>query len=739
MTMPRWWSERRFGLFVDATPASVPGWAPIGADAADYRNLLGEDDEISASHKPLVEVLAHHRDRWGHVETFDDFVPLLTYERFDADDWARLVSESGANYSIVVAKHHDGWTWWDAPGSTRPLTEDGPRRDVVSEYAAACARRDIALGTFLSLADRDTPRRASTRHLDEPLRPQVVDLVERHGSALLWVQDPGDGSADDTLTNGLRALVRSIDPEIVIDIAGSVASNPAEIHGREVRTLNGRPPAGITGGSWQFVRGIGPSMGYNRAERPEHRLTAREIIALYTEIVAKGGNLVLAVGPDPDGTIAQAQREPLLRAGRWIDRYGSTIAAGAPWSAWGDEAVRYLRAEDGLLAVDVAGHGTFAELRPDAWNVTGVRLVDRVDDGGTADSSTRLDWHQDEVGLHVHRPQSSPDRAAVDDVDAIDVAVYQITIEVAVRPDELFRSSTPAPIALEPLVTHAVAGEIVQLGDGVYVGPVRIPPGVVVRGLGQDRTTIAHGGVTGCSDDRRPTVEVGPDARLEHVSVTGGAATGEGPGPTRDRAPTVVAVSGDAATLLGCSVEGVVRVDADDVLLRAVTAAGLVGTESDRLHVSRCELVGDPDQVGIDLCGGGGQLIDSSRLGGHLCSLRLTETTGSTVRGNTITGRWWGVHLDHCESAHVHGNRISWTMRAVDVDGGTQAIVDGNAVIDGDSGCVVQDGASDCEVYGNHWDRCRVGLLAWNAVALHHQDNIVGSLHEPDSALVTGP
>ena len=78
-------------------------------------------------------------------------------------------------------------------------------------------------------------------------------------------------------------------------------------------------------------------------------------------------------------------------------------------------------------------------------------------------------------------------------------------------------------------------------------------------------------------------------------------------------------------------------------------------------------------------------------------------------------------------------------MRAVDLDGGTQAVVDGNAVTDGDSGCIVEDGASHCEVYGNHWDRCRIGLLAWDAVSLHHQDNVSSSLHEADGALITGP
>ena len=97
MTMPTWWSDRRFGLFVHVSAASVPAWAPLGESAEWYRSHLGNDvDDVWLHPRPLVEVLAHHRDRWGHVEHYDDFVPLLTFEHFDAEAWAALASEAGA-------------------------------------------------------------------------------------------------------------------------------------------------------------------------------------------------------------------------------------------------------------------------------------------------------------------------------------------------------------------------------------------------------------------------------------------------------------------------------------------------------------------------------------------------------------------------------------------------------------------------------------------------------------------
>ena len=65
--------------------------------------------------------------------------------------------------------------------------------------------------------------------------------------------------------------------------------------------------------------------------------------------------------------------------------------------------------------------------------------------------------------------------------------------------------------------------------------------------------------------------------------------------------------------------------------------------------------------------------------------------------------------------------------------------VDGNAVIDGDSGCLVESGASDCVISGNHWGRCRIGLLAWDAGFVRHHDNAIVDLLEPGAASVVGP
>ena len=716
MGMPDWWNQRRLGLFVHATAATVPAWAPVGEYAEWYRSHLGEDVADVVLHpQPMVEVLAHHRDRWGHIEQYDDFVDLLTFDRFDAEEWAALADDVGAGYTVFVSKHHDGWSWWDAPATDKRFTDRGPKRNVLAEYAAACERHDIAFGAYFSLLDWGDGRYPTDEFVTDVMHPQVLDLVERFGAAMLWGDGHWHRDAGVWQTALLMEKVRAIDPSIVInDRWRASASDVPDGAPAIVRTFEYDCPDGILDGPWELSRGIGHSFGYNRAERPEHHMTAGEIIDLYTEVLAKGGNLLLNIGPAADGMIPEVQAGPLRRAGSWIRQHDHVLASCRPWTVWGDRDVRYLDADGELVAIDLSGRGRFDELSNAKHVVTSV----------TDMHGDELSWEQTESGLSVTAQTTDP----------FPFVVCRIGVSAVASPEPLFALDADEPIPLSPLLADVRPGDLIQLGEGVYEGPAIVPDGVILRGLGSSRTAIRPAPNTSASIiPPGPTLTVGRNARVEHLHV--GPST-----PANGRVASVaIAIDDNDATVLGCTLDGTVTVTGDDALLRAVSARGVRADNADRLHVSRCGFRGNRWDVGIELMGGGGQHIESSTFDDHLCAIRLTDTTGSTVRSNTITSRWWGVHLVRTEGAHVHGNRVGWTMRAVDIDAGREAVVDGNAVHNGDSGCVVQAGAAECEVYGNHWDRCRIGLLTWDSVGLHHQDNVAIGLHEPDGALVTGP
>ena len=290
-------------------------------------------------------------------------------------------------------------------------------------------------------------------------------------------------------------------------------------------------------------------------------MTGREIVALLTEVVAKGGNLLLNVGPAADGTIPELQAAPLRDAGRWIAAHDDVISDSRPWTVWGDELTRYTMTGERLNAIDLSGAGTFAALGRAAGRV---RSVEAFDGAPTL-------WEQLDDRLQIRRLDRSPIDGA---------AVYHVELDAPPdAPIELFSTPIDGPIELAPLLADVAPGSIVQLGDGTYLGPVRVPVGVTLRGLGHDRTVI---------DGRESTaVTLARGARLEHVTVRGG-------GQRIAWFPKrTVSIAEPHTLVLGCHIDGHIVVGADDSRIRACHASGVTATGVERLVVSRSRLRGD--------------------------------------------------------------------------------------------------------------------------------------------------
>ena len=304
------------------------------------------------------------------------------------------------------------------------------------------------------------------------------------------------------------------------------------------------------------------------------------------------------------------------------------------------------------------------------------------------------------------------------------MAVYRIGLEpLPPRPIELFPSAPPAPIELTTALADVTPGQIVQLGDGTYIGPARIPDGVTVRGLGPARTVI--------DGFESTAVVLGDNSRLEHCSVRGG-------GRRIAWIPKVVVrLAGSNGVLLGCRIDGHVEIAATDCRVTSCSLTGVLANGVDRVTVARCTCTGMSWDCAIDLEGGTGHLVESCDINQVLEAIRITRTIGAEIRGNRIRARWWGVRAIDTEASEIAANSFERTMRAVDIDGGALTEITGNAVLDGDSGCIAQRGASDITVAGNHWERNRIGLLAWDAGLVRHYDNTAVDL--ADAAVTIGP
>ena len=458
------------------------------------------------------------------------------------------------SYTVMVAKHHDGLCWWDAPNTDRTVVAAGPRRNVLAEYAAACERAELVFGTYYSLLDWSDPRYPSCEYVEQVVHPHVLDLVGRYGSRMLWGDGHWGGGGSHWRSDELIAAARERNPSIIVN-------DRWWSDGPGVRSFEYRLPAAITDTPWEMRRGLGGSFGYNRAERTEHMLSPRAIVTLLSEVVAKGGHLLLSVGPDAAGRIPAMQVEPLRQAGVWIQRHEQLINRATPWKEWGDKRARYLMLDDDLHAVDIDGSGRFAALDRSAGHV---RSVARIDGGWRHARELRAEQRRPlgrppppsgPAGTgRCRRHRGLPDRARPT-APGTDRALPRRR-----------RTTRRARLRARRRQTRL----IVQLGDGTYLGP----------GADSRRRDRARAGTRRTVIDGRDSqaLSIGRDAHLEHCTLRGG-------GPRIVWLPKVVAVlSGPGAVMLGCTVDGHVEVASDDCPRHIVArSTGVVAKGVDRV------------------------------------------------------------------------------------------------------------------------------------------------------------
>jgi alpha-L-fucosidase len=334
-----WFRDAKFGIFLHWGAYSVPAWAePIG-------ELGTFDSTYWFSHCPYAEwywntsqiegspAYLHHRSVHGG-RPYDEFLDSWHAGLFDPTDLAALFARAGARYVIPTTKHHDGITLWDAPGTgTRNTVHRGPRRDLVAELAGAVRAAGLRFGVYYSGGiDWYAGRRAVIRHesqIDDHGRAneaayaayalaQVRDLIVRYRPDVLW-NDIGwpDLGLDDL--PALFADYRAVVPDGVVNDRwdGTHAARPSVSY--DFLTSEYQANRGNEGtGAWENCRGIGYSFGFNQVEGPAHCLSTAAAVRLLADIVSRGGNLLLNVGPRSDGTLPPRQRAVLEGMASWM-------------------------------------------------------------------------------------------------------------------------------------------------------------------------------------------------------------------------------------------------------------------------------------------------------------------------------------------------------------------------------------------------------------------------------------
>lgn len=345
--LPDWFANTPLGIFIHWGAYSVPAWAePIGA--------LGTIDwETWFKHNPYAEwyyntiridgspAQLHHRKVYGNLP-YDDLLDSWQAESFDATNWVELFRHAGAGYVIPTTKHHDGIALWDAPGSVgRNTLSRGPRRDLVGEIAQATRAAGLRFGVYysggLDWHKRAFPPHTDQRSVQDTHRPkdaeygaycaaQCRDLIDRYRPSVLWNDIDWPDEAKNFSPDGLGALFNyyyaTVPDGVVNDRYGDTHSDYLTSEYE-----NGTENEGEK--AWEQCRGLGYSFGYNRLEDESSTLTSHQVSCLLTDIVSRGGHLLLNVGPRDDGTIPELQRKALLGLGDWMATGAKEVLYGS--------------------------------------------------------------------------------------------------------------------------------------------------------------------------------------------------------------------------------------------------------------------------------------------------------------------------------------------------------------------------------------------------------------------------
>ena len=334
---PSWFTDAKFGIFIHWGVYAVPSFAPIGQYSEWYWNYLKRGKTLKDG-KPNPTWEFHARN-YGENFPYEDFAPLFRAELYDPAHWASVFERSGAKYVVLTSKHHDGFALWPSKQANetwkRPWdsTVIGPRRDLLGELTTEVRKRGLRMGYYYSLYEWYNPLWLSDRkrYVTEHMHPQFKDLVMRYRPSLIFSDGEWDMPSEDWKSEELLAWLFNESPvrdEVVVNDRWGKGTRHK--HGSYFTT---EYTAGLADSShpWEENRGMGHSFGYNRMERLQDYRSARELILMLIDLVSRGGNLLLDIGPTADGRIPVIMEERLLQIGDWLKVNGEAIYGTKPW------------------------------------------------------------------------------------------------------------------------------------------------------------------------------------------------------------------------------------------------------------------------------------------------------------------------------------------------------------------------------------------------------------------------
>jgi alpha-L-fucosidase len=271
-------------------------------------------------------------------------IPIAEYEQlarqfnpvnFNGDDWAQLARQAGMRYLVITSKHHDGFAMYDSKVSKYDIVDATPyAKDPMKALSAACAKRGIGFGFYYSQDqdwherngrgnDWDFPKERNPRqYLEAKVLPQVKEILTGYGKlSLIWFDTPGLLSVQQV--TDLRASVKALQPECLLN------SRIGHNKGDYFQTGDNAIPIQVYSKTkWEVPATLNDTWGYKKND--QNWKDPGDLIGKLADIVSKGGNYLLNVGPTAEGAIPEASRRILRAIGQWMTVNGESIYGTSP-------------------------------------------------------------------------------------------------------------------------------------------------------------------------------------------------------------------------------------------------------------------------------------------------------------------------------------------------------------------------------------------------------------------------
>jgi len=291
-----WWREARFGMFVH-----------FGI----YSGLGRHEWAMAQEAWPIAE----------YEKLASKFQPKPGAPR----EWAKLAKAAGMKYMVLTTRHHEGFSLWDSKANPYNSVNYGPKRDIVREYVDACREFDLGIGFYSSLMDWHHPDggraaydSAARKRFNDYIFALNEELLTNYGKInVLWY----DVAAPMEHWEGWNSVemnqhMRAIQPHIIINNRSKLDEDfgtPEEHINPEKDERDWEACMTFNGMSWGYM---------DSAQVAPFSYNPKQILKMLSTCANGGGNLLLNIGPAPDGSVPSEAIEPLTTVGKWLEKNG---------------------------------------------------------------------------------------------------------------------------------------------------------------------------------------------------------------------------------------------------------------------------------------------------------------------------------------------------------------------------------------------------------------------------------